>query len=595
MFGKYLHRTLPALLLALLFGCQKERNDAPAETSAPREPASLVLTADLSALIYPQGTRTTNADDNTIHHVSLFLIDYLEDRLVAYRNIYPDTQAALHAYDDTDDNNGFVNPATGKVDPQLTSGTSVRVSFPYDEPLHGLAEKLSRGSYVLLAMANYSESDLFGNSGIAVQIQDLIEQFLKTPHTGIGGFKANYAHFYDLQLRIPRKTGQDGSSYAPYVRPRSVSIPLSCTQTLNLISGQNRSSAELKHTCARVRIDVCNYSEQPLEIRELSLSRNFTQSACYLFSRLDRSENYAIENEHDGKGAPITTDGNALTPFVTGSMLTREMGPTTLFDGLIYESRDLTENYTYTIDVSYGQEDLKRYELANDGQAITRLSELQTLGPYFLIRRSDADQFLYVDNDQVFVSDGTQSPQQILDLCASKNYYYNYVWKLEWSGNGSKCYLRNVQTEDFVEKIRYNNLESSSYRLRMVTQQSADIFNVNTTGQFFSFRSTGFTGGDAYINVRADKADSPVVGWYGDGTWSQFALFPVSQVSGLGTRQEVVLKTINPTSGVVSDVHEIQRNDFIRVLVEVSYNPDKGDFDFIVNDWNTAGGDITFN
>ena len=160
--------------------------------------------------------------------------------------------------------------------------------------------------------------------------------------------------------------------------------------------------------------------------------------------------------------------------------------------------------------------------------------------------------------------------------------------------NGQR-YLRNVQTEDFVEKIRYNNLESSSYRLRMVTQQSADIFNVNTTGQFFSFRSTGFTGGDAYINVRADKADSPVVGWYGDGTWSQFALFPVSQVSGLGTRQEVVLKTINPTSGVVSDVHEIQRNDFIRVLVEVSYNPDKGDFDFIVNDWNTAGGDITFN
>ena len=48
-------------------------------------------------------------------------------------------------------------------------------------------------------------------------------------------------------------------------------------------------------------------------------------------------------------------------------------------------------------------------------------------------------------------------------------------------------------------------------------------------------------------------------------------------------------------SGVVSDVHEIQRNDYIHVLVEVSYNPDKGDFEFVVNDWKTGGGEITFN
>ena len=72
-------------------------------------------------------------------------------------------------------------------------------------------------------------------------------------------------------------------------------------------------------------------------------------------------------------------------------------------------------------------------------------------------------------------------------------------------------------------------------------------------------------------------------------------LYPVEQVSGLGTREQVILRTIDKTSGVVSDVHEIQRNDFIRVLVEVSYNPDKGDFEFYVNDWEIGGGEITFN
>ena len=57
----------------------------------------------------------------------------------------------------------------------------------------------------------------------------------------------------------------------------------------------------------------------------------------------------------------------------------------------------------------------------------------------------------------------------------------------------------------------------------------------------------------------------------------------------------MVLRTIDKTSGVVSDVHEIERNDYIRILVEVSYNPDKGDFDFNVNDWETGGDEITFN
>ncbi len=595
MYGIQPLRIFTALLPVLLCGCGQSGAEATTQTPTTREPASLVLTTDVSALISPGGTRTVDADDNTIHHVSLFLVDYLEDRLVAYRNIYPDPQATLHQYDDTDADNGFVDPATGAVNPDLTSGTSVRVTFPYDTPMHGLAEKLTRGSYVLLAIANFSESDAFGNSGIASRIQALIDRFNRTPETGVDDFKANFAHFYDLKLQIPRQTSDNGGTYAPYVRPGDVSIPLSCTQTLNLISGQNRSSTELKHTCSRVRIDVCNYSELPLEIRDLTLSDNFTQSTCYLFSRLDRNENYAIENEYDGKGAPLTTHGNALTAFVPNTRLTREQGPTTLFEGLIYESRDLTNNYTYTLDVSYGQADLKRYELSNDGQPITRLSELTTLGPYFLIRRSDADQFLYVDNDLAYVSDGSQTPQQILDRCAGNGYYYNYVWELVWSENGSNYYLRNVQTEDFIEKIRYNNLESSSYRLRMVSRQDGDAFNVNTTGAYFLFRSTSFTDGDAYLNVRADKADMPVVGWYGNGEWSQFALIPVTQVNGLGTRQEVTLRTIDPASGVVSDVHEIQRNDFIHVLVEVSYNPDKGDFDFIVNGWNNTDGEITFN
>lgn len=597
MYGKYRKWFLPALL-ASLFGCQQAETVSPSETDATREPASLVLTTDISALITPSGTRTIDADDNTIHHVTLFLIDYLEDRLVAYRNIYPDPKATLYSYNDVDTENGFVDEATGQINPDLTSGKIIRVTFDYNSPKHGPAERLTRGTYVLLAVANFSESDQFGQSGIAAQIQALIEEFRQNSDVGLGNFKANYAHFYDLTLKIPDVI-ENGVSYSPYVRPGDVSIPLTTTQYLHLISGQNRNSAELKHTCARVRVDVCNYSDQPLTINDLQMSNNFTQSNCYLFSRLDHTENYAIENNHRGKGAPVTSSSNALISFPQGLELTQKMGVTTIFDGLIYESRDETNNYTYTIDVSYGQEDLTRYELKNNGQPITRWSELQNEGPYFLLKRSDGNSYLYTENDKVYASSGDNTPQQILDQCAAQNYSYSYVWKLEWANNGLSYYLRNVFTGKYINRIEISDSSNEEDRLIMVDGTGLDnSYTVNLNGGYFLFSSDYYqdhNNNNAYINIRADQSNMPVVGWYGNGEWSQFALYPLEEVTGLGTREEVVLRTIDKTSGVVSDVHEIQRNDFIRVLVEVSYNPDKGHFEFVVNGWNTIDGEITFN
>lgn len=596
MYGKLSIRYLVPMLLAALIGCQQAEEVSPVTPDSPREPASLVLTSDFSALI-ASASRTNDADDNTIRHVSLFLINYLENRLVAYRNIYPDEQASLSTYDDRDAENGFVNEATGEVDPALTSGKVVRVTFNYNDPKHGLAEKLTRGTYVLLAVANYSESDQFGNSGIARQISDLIDRYRKTPANGISNFRQECGNFYDLVLQIPVKTDGNNQQYAPYVRPGNVSIPLSTTQTLNLISGTNRVSAELKHTCARVKIDICNYSEQPLTVEDLSLSDNFTQSACYLFSRAN-GENYTDEvaNANSGKGAPVTTDANALVPFVENTVVTKDMGVTTLFDGLIYESRDEVNNYTYTIGVNYGNQDLTRYELKNGGWNITNTSDLTNQGPYFLIKRSDADSYLYDQNDAVYASSGSNTPQQILDQCAANNYYYNYVWELVWDGSSSGYYLRNVQTGKYIEEITSNSSTSENNRLKTVGwTSSADTFNVSGSYGNFTFRSTSYYNAwswSRYAYIYYNWNNGVVCG---QGSGSDFMLYPVSKVSGLGAREQVILRTIDKTSGVVSDVHEIQRNDFIRVLVEVSYNPDKGDFEFYVNDWEIGGGEITFN
>lgn len=591
MYKPYTYRIFALLLmLATAFGC-RTADPVPgtdAETEAVREPASLVLTTDFRALITPEGTRANDADDNTIRHAALFLIDYMDNRLVAYRIIDPD--AADPRYNDTDTENGFVDETTGNVDPSLSEGKKIRVTFEHNAPKHGDAEKLTRGSYMLLAVANFSESDQFGDSGIATQIRNLVDRFRESPDTGITEFRETCESFYNLKLKIPEKT------VFPYIRPGDVSIPLSSTHVLNLISGENRATTELKHTCARVRVELRNYSDVPLTINDLSFSNNFTQSICYLFSRAD-GENYAIENDHYGKGAPVVTDDNAITAFTPGRILTKEDGTTTLFDGLIYESRDLTNNYTYAIDVSYkGEGDLHNYTLKGNGQAVTTPDDVAAQGPYFLIRRSSAFSYLYVENDKVYASTGSYTPQEILDRCQQNNYYYNYVWELVPSGSSYR--LRNVQTGDYIENVQYNRQEYEYYRLGTTEESGADSFTLETNNGFLLFRSdyyrNHFWYGNAYINTRGTD-NTLVVGWNETGEWSQFALYPLDAHRSLNAYNEVVLRTIDKTSGVVSDVHEIERNDYIRILVEVSYNPDKGDFDFNVNDWETGGDEITFN
>lgn len=589
-----------SLLLSLGGGCGKAEPGAGDHTKEPgvREPATLVLTADLSALVASTGTRASKADVNLIDHISLFLIDYNDNRLVAYRNIFdPNNPAYPQIANDADGSNGFVNDA-GQVDTTLSQSRVVRVTFDYNAPKHGDVEKLARGNYVLLAVANYSESDTFGNTGVAARVQSLVANF--DPNSGIENFNPGRAEFYNLQLRIPEIEGAP----FPYLRPSDVLIPQSCSENINLVAGVNRTSVKLEYTSARIRIGVRNYSDVDLSISDLAFSDNFTQSTCYLFSRLDSDGNYALATDYHGKGAPLATHENAVTPFVPDQIITKDMGVTTIFDGLIYESRDLDNNYVYTLEV--GTDDYYTFSLSNDGKRIYRLSDVDAQGPYFIIKRrglqsGELDSYLYVENDRLYVTEqrpsGTYSPQEVLDACKEAK-YYNYIWKLEKSGSG--YYVRNVETEDYIQKITVAAPDSpgEQYRLQMIGWEDyatqAELFTLtqNSTGSgYYLFRS-GTIG--AYLNIRPGTSGSEVVvGYNGNGEWSQFVLYPVQY--GKSVREDIVLRTIDSETGVASDVHEIKRNDFIRVQVGVTYNPYRGNFEFVVEDWKTGGGDITFN
>ena len=76
-----------------------------------------------------------------------------------------------------------------------------------------------------------------------------------------------------------------------------------------------------------------------------------------------------------------------------------------------------------------------------------------------------------------------------------------------------------------------------------------------------------------------------------------FYLFPVTRKEGSRVYNTPAnLTRIDPETAVVSDVHTIARNDFINIVVTVSYNENSGKFMFEVKGWNgPVNGEIEYN
>ena len=99
-----------------------------------------------------------------------------------------------------------------------------------------------------------------------------------------------------------------------------------------------------------------------------------------------------------------------------------------------------------------------------------------------------------------------------------------------------------------------------------------------------------------FINVNGDtNFQHQVNGWSDNDGGSEFYLHKVvveedrAQYSGT-----VTLSTLDPVTAGVSPVTSLRRNDFINILLTVSYNEKAGEMQFVVKDWNEIDNNIDF-
>lgn len=536
------------------------------------------------------------ADGRELYHVTLFLVEETTGRLVGLRDI---EKGSSHISDgietdgDADEDNYGANGFSkdGLVDISAATGTEVTFTFLYDYPRHGECEKLRRGKFRLLVVANHTGRGSYAgltNEGTSLEelVEDIKADFDVANGKGVDDFFTSYPEFFDFKIQA----GTD--RLCSKTNPQ----PLTLVQDIALNPGENYVEAELKRTYARIRLEVMNNSSSvSLTVNSLSFSDNFAQEETYLFDDPDQPD-----RKYTGfdKGELDFDGTDAMTPF--GGTVIDKSSSQVVFDAYILESRDDADaGYRYTLDVKYEGKTyafmpkINRTALTLEQVKAEAVNKVED-GNYLVIKNKRRDKILY-QNAENYLYQGTKTIDEL-----EKERDYTYLWKLlKVTSDGDSYYLMNASTQNRVgfpkdgktqitaSPTAYYELDTYNGDTNILLEAHNPEDNSNNSNKRYlnDYGGAGtHIGGYGYDNT--NKSD--------EGSRFLFYKAVIEELPAQYTTP-ILLETINPVTAQVSQVESIKRNDFIDVLVTVAFDEMNGDFKFVVVPWTERKADIEFN
>lgn len=360
---------------------------------------------------------------------------------------------------------------------------------------------------------------------------------------------------------------QVASSASSALCPKSTPYPLTLKKEIALQPGMNTVSGELVRTYARVRINIRNQSKADLQITDLNFADRFTQSTAPLF-----------EEGGTANAKPTVTSSDAVTPFVKDMMIPgmgegNSVTESTIFDAYMLESNG--GQYQYTLGVKYGGGVSETvYEVGSN--YITNPNSVVDGGLY-VIYNTNAGKYLY-DN-------GSNNLSSATSYMTSGELNHNCVWRfIRTSSN-------NYRIESMGRSGYY--IRSSAVKNNAVPMTSTvgdrDYFTLSQSGSYMYMRSTS---SNYYLAV---NNNGPIGSSYGNSR--RFRLYRVNVTtvnSDVAYEAAIPITTIDQETGESVPMQRLRRNDFVNILVNVSYNDKSGEVEFEVSDWNEVEGDVTF-
>ena len=588
-------------------------------------------------------------DGRFMYRLTVFVIDLSNYHLVGYRDIFnygdSDGNGSVDAeelgdWSNTDrsvgpSKNGWYDMSNDVMLPDADKADAAKISFIYNYPLHHKStdaasslEQLKRGRYRFVSIANWAPernndvspaikgiefdghpagiskftglgSNTAGVTPVADIVKSIKSEFMESVEAGVSKAFTDYAKHNALRYFI---LNADKTNFSCYPMP----MPLVMVQDLYLAPGLNSKILTLNRCYARVRMTVVNNSERELKINGLTFSDNFTKTKTFLFNDpkedadeaanpsfikrvydLDKIEAWdkATGKTAVRRGAPVATNSNLLCSFPASGCTVEGLAgnnSAVVFDGYVLENRYDDSKLQYTLRLEYE---------GVGGASYTLLPSTTASAPgngYYLISTSNnaSGHYLMWKNDLAGTLAETVM-EHYGDNPASlgENIPESLVWELSGSNTnytigttgGTKYYMADPSKESVTLGTSTNNSNINTFTFS--PNESGYLIQSNGSNSLYLRNKKGTLLGDS------------------DDDATTFYLFPVTREEGSRVYSAPAdLTRIDPETAVVSDVHTIARNDFINIVVTVSYNENSGKFMFEVKDWNgPVNGEIEYN
>ena len=411
-------------------------------------------------------------------------------------------------------------------------------------------------------------------------------------------------------------------NYEPPFGDSTPGMPLSTSVSLSVGAGTNRVSAELVRTCAKLSITVRNNTTNNTIILKDLIFTNKNPNVGYLFEQSDYSIPDAVSF---GPFMSIThSSGETVSDVIP------QGGERTYIQQYMYETAtngaadlgfeivgglfpDGTDKATVVNAVTGGggRKDVYKFN-PNSASAQSSISDNT---PY-LIKSRDSDYYLY-DNNGNLKAGTLVSGEQIVDS--------TYLWV--FSPSSSSTTIKNLKTGKYISIDNSGNVSMSP-------TSSSLYFSFTNESNPFKFYN-GYTNGSFYITSYSytlsvnngesvNNGDVNIIYYTYQGLF--ISLTPSSDSSCYFNVYKAELKevTLPPTFedrlfredgttpadvyfdktisslnyinkyGIPVPLEQIRRNQDVKIVVNIHYNPNSGVLYFETTDWVKDNNETTF-
>lgn len=404
-------------------------------------------------------------------------------------------------------------------------------------------------------------------------------------------------------------------NYEPPFGASTPGMPLSTSVSLSVGAGTNRVSAELVRTCAKLSITVRNNTTNNTIILKDLILTNKNPNVGYLFEQSD----YSIPGTASfGPFVSIThSSGETVSDVIP------QGGERTYIKQYMYETAtngaaDLGFEIVGGL-FPKGTESAQlktipaHHELVGDGP----VSSINNLEPneYYLIKNSMRDYFLYYDSVNKQLKAKEIALSSLLEM--DDNELKPYKWNISTDGtliseivNRSSI---NISTKGDISLTNGGKVKSAGYS----TKGGFRFYNGSVSGSRKNYTVNTYTlqvTESGEVNCNSIKQTvrtyySPELSDYvADEESCYFQLYKVTFVEESeaklvgpdGTLADVYFdKTISSLNyinkyGTPVPLEQIRRNQDVKIVVNIHYNPNSGVLYFETTDWVKDNNETTF-